>query len=70
VPQRFYVAQQARGGDRHVYASRSRFVPDALLGHFDCCAWPEAAPVTRNALRVAEPAPAIDLAARMRGLWR
>ncbi len=29
VPQRFYVHQQSAYGDRHVYASRSRFIPDA-----------------------------------------
>src|SRR4029078_6960669 len=43
VPQRFYVTQQSRAGDRHVYASRTRFIPDALLPHFDACAWPHAA---------------------------
>jgi DNA helicase-2/ATP-dependent DNA helicase PcrA len=69
VPQRFYVTQQARGGDRHVYASRSRFIPDALLEHFDCCAWPVAAPAGAAA-RAAEPRAPIDLAARMRALWR
>jgi hypothetical protein len=35
VPQRFYVHQQSRSGDRHLYASRTRFVPDALLGLFE-----------------------------------
>ena len=30
VPQRFYVHQQAAHGDRHVYASRSRFIPEAV----------------------------------------
>ena len=35
VPQRFYVHQQASYGDRHVYASRSRFIPDALLELFE-----------------------------------
>src|SRR5207237_9474047 len=28
VPQRFYVHAQALHGDRHVYASRTRFIPD------------------------------------------
>jgi len=28
VPQRFYVPQQRRNGDRHVYGARSRFVPN------------------------------------------
>jgi len=68
VPQRFYVTQQGRGGDRHVYASRTRFIPDALLDHFDCTAWPLA--------EAREPAPGagasagLDLAARMRALWQ
>ncbi len=43
VPQRFYVHQQSATGDRHVYASRSRFIPDALMPLFECTAWPVAA---------------------------
>src|SRR5438046_6275627 len=39
VPQRFFVHRQAGSGDRHVYAARSRFIPDALLGHFERRAW-------------------------------
>jgi DNA helicase-2/ATP-dependent DNA helicase PcrA len=35
VPQRFHVMQQRAWGDRHLYALRSRFLPDALLAHFD-----------------------------------
>ena len=30
-PLRFFVRQQSRFGDRHVYAPRTRFIPDALL---------------------------------------
>src|SRR5207249_9828089 len=30
VPQRFYVHRQSAYGDRHVYASRTRFIPDEL----------------------------------------
>ena len=33
VPHRFYVHQQARGGDKHLYASRTRFIPG---GHRRC----------------------------------
>ena len=43
VPQRFYVHQQAAHGDRHVYASRSRFIPDALTALFESAVWPVAA---------------------------
>ena len=35
VPQRFYVTQQAALGDRHVYASRTRFITDQMLPLFD-----------------------------------
>ena len=34
VPQRFYVTQQRQAGDRHLYGGRTRFLPDALLPHF------------------------------------
>jgi len=37
VPQRFYVHQQTQYGDRHVYASRTRFIPDHLVKLFDRC---------------------------------
>jgi DNA helicase-2/ATP-dependent DNA helicase PcrA len=35
APQRFYVTQQRVWGDRHLYAIRTRFIPDALLPLFD-----------------------------------
>ena len=31
VPQRFYTYQQSKTGDRHVYACRSRFIPDGII---------------------------------------
>jgi len=68
VPQRFYVTQQGRNGDRHVYAGRTRFIPDALLDHFDCTAWP--VHEAREPQPSAAPGASIDLAARMRALWQ
>jgi ATP-dependent DNA helicase UvrD/PcrA len=65
VPQRFFVHGQAAKGDRHMYASRTRFIPEALLPTFERTTWPSAAaspsPVGR--------APHIDIRARMRGMW-
>jgi DNA helicase-2/ATP-dependent DNA helicase PcrA len=40
VPQRFFTYGQSAQGDRHVYASRSRVIPAALMPLFDCAAWP------------------------------
>jgi DNA helicase-2/ATP-dependent DNA helicase PcrA len=69
VPQRFFVSQQPARGDRHVYASRTRFVPESILKHFEICSWPAAAAETS---RDGEPRPAIriDVGARMRAMWR
>src|SRR6202040_2151095 len=42
VPQRFYVHHQPGTGDRHMYATRSRFIPSSILEHFETCSWPPA----------------------------
>ncbi len=69
VPQRFYVHRQARFGDRHVYASRSRFVPAAILKHFECKGWspPSASPAATATIEGRGP---VDLAIKLREMWR
>jgi DNA helicase-2/ATP-dependent DNA helicase PcrA len=68
VPQRFFTHGQHARGDRHVYASRTRFIPDRLLGLFEKTVWPVA--VTGATARRASQGPRIDVGARMRGMWR
>jgi len=68
VPQRFFTHGQNAQGDRHVYASRTRFIPDELLGLFERVAWPEVEP--ELAARGASKGVRVDIAARMRGMWR
>jgi DNA helicase II / ATP-dependent DNA helicase PcrA len=68
VPQRFFTHGQQAKGDRHVYASRTRFIPDRLLGLFEKTTWPLA--VAGAAARVPGQGPRIDVSARMRGMWR
>ena len=41
-PQRFFTHQQPSAGDRHTYASRTRFIPAAILDRFDVTGWPRA----------------------------
>jgi len=65
VPQRFFVHGQPRNGDRHVLASRSRFVPAGLLGLFERVTWP----VAEAESAMAAKGPRVDLAARMRAMW-
>jgi DNA helicase II / ATP-dependent DNA helicase PcrA len=68
VPQRFFTHGQHAHGDRHVYASRTRFIPDRLLGLFDRMSWP---PVAAGApARAASHGVRINVGARMRGMWR
>ncbi len=67
VPQRFYVHGQPKNGDRSVYASRTRFIPAPLLKHFDRETWPAAGAAPQ---RAAADGPRVDLAARMRSMWR
>jgi ATP-dependent DNA helicase UvrD/PcrA len=69
VPQRFFTHGQASTGDRHVYASRSRFIPDDLLPSFERLSWP-LAPAGFTVTPRAAQNPAIDVGARLRGRWR
>jgi DNA helicase-2/ATP-dependent DNA helicase PcrA len=67
LPQRFYILQQARGGDRHVYAARTRFIPERILDAFQWGCWPSAGRVGEGVAR--RPAAPIDLGARVRARW-
>lgn len=62
---KFYVTQQSRNGDRHLYASRTRFIPRHMLNHFEVTHW--AAPIAGSP--PAEKVPVIDISKKMRGMW-
>ena len=69
VPQRFYVHQQAGMGDRHIYGSRTRFIPDRLVSFFE--RMPRPPQPAGLAERNLTPAAAkIDIASRLRGTWK
>jgi DNA helicase-2/ATP-dependent DNA helicase PcrA len=68
MPQRFFTHGQHAQGDRHVYASRTRFIPTSLLGLFEQTVWPPA--VAGAAAHSASQGPRINVGARMRGMWR
>jgi DNA helicase-2/ATP-dependent DNA helicase PcrA len=68
VPQRFFTHQQAKLGDRHVYASRSRFVPDLILGSFARRHWRDQ---TDRPIEVARKVgSSVDVAASLMRMWR
>lgn len=68
VPQRFFVPQQTPGGDRHVYAQRTRFITKAMLPLFDNVLWPPLKPLDASA--IAPNAPKVDIGAQLRGMWQ
>ena len=68
LPQRYFVHGQQAFGDRHVYAARTRFIPDRLLKFFEQTTWPTAS--HRSAARRPDQGARIDVSARMRAMWR
>ncbi|MER9318367.1 ATP-dependent helicase [Mesorhizobium sp. M0659] len=67
TPQRFFTHGQAARGDRHVYASRTRFIPASILGAFEQTSW---ASVHAKDDPRHRPEVRVDLGARMRGMWK
>jgi DNA helicase-2/ATP-dependent DNA helicase PcrA len=71
VPQRFYVHNQTHLGDRHVWASRTRFIAAHLMPFFDAYAWPRVAePAAPGAAGLAAAAQAkLEIAAKLKRMW-
>ncbi|HTE40864.1 MAG TPA: ATP-dependent helicase [Steroidobacteraceae bacterium] len=67
APLKYYITQQAKMGDRHVYGARSRFVTDAVMRTMDASSWP-AAHQSGKASRQ-ESGARIDVARQVRDLW-
>ena len=68
VPQRFYITGQASTGDRHVYAGRTRFIPNRLLARFEQHSWPRVDGDAASSVSVEQVR--IDIAAKMRAMWQ
>jgi DNA helicase-2/ATP-dependent DNA helicase PcrA len=68
VPQRFFTHQQAKLGDGHVYASRSRFIPDSILGSFATQNWRDQTDGPVNVARKA--GSSVDVAASLMRIWQ
>jgi ATP-dependent DNA helicase UvrD/PcrA len=66
APLKYYVTNQSKMGDRHVYGAKSRFLTNTVMARLQPTVWPDnhdpspsAAPVT----------PKIDVAGKLRGMW-
>jgi len=65
APLKYYVTQQSRMGDRHVYGAKSRFLTRTVMACFDQVAFgePERADAARSG------AATVDVAGKLRGMW-
>jgi DNA helicase-2/ATP-dependent DNA helicase PcrA len=68
TPQRFFTQGQPALGDRHVYASRTRFIPKGLLEFFERTSWPASEAPAPTAGPAS--APRVDVGDRLRAMWR
>ena len=64
-PQRYYVTQQHRHGDAHVYGARSRFLTPAVIDSLECSSWGEAAAPAGAAAAAVR----VDIGKRLRDMW-
>ncbi|HUN68164.1 MAG TPA: ATP-dependent helicase, partial [Burkholderiales bacterium] len=64
-PLKYYVTQQSRMGDRHVYGAKSRFLTRKVMACFDEVSWSD----EREANRPGTKAAPVDVAAKLRGMW-
>lgn len=65
-PLKYYVTQQSRVGDKHVFGARSRFLTDAVMQTLKRQSWPDSPqPLVANSASGAR----IDAGARLLGMW-
>jgi DNA helicase-2/ATP-dependent DNA helicase PcrA len=68
VPHRFFTYNQTKWGDRHVYASVSRFIPTSIRHCFDCQTWSDRSRSNGKPLRKLNTK--VDVAASVAQIWR
>ncbi|MES1938717.1 UvrD/REP helicase [Salinisphaera sp. T5B8] len=68
-PLRYYVTEQHRHGDRHVYGATSRFLTPRVMRHFEAVTDGAVEPARTSAPQTPRP-PQIDIAAGARALWQ
>jgi DNA helicase-2/ATP-dependent DNA helicase PcrA len=70
APLKYYVTQQSRMGDRHIYGARSRFLTPNVMSTLTEVAWPAAAPGSARTLTAPSTNLRIDVTAKLGELWR
>jgi DNA helicase-2/ATP-dependent DNA helicase PcrA len=66
APLKYYVANQPKHGDRHVYGARSRFLTKAVMATLDAITWPEDGDQPGA---IASTKARVNVAGKLRGMW-
>ena len=66
APLKYYVTQQSRMGDWHVYGARSRFLTRKVMACLEESVWPEG---EGGVTGPAQDAPRVNVAEKLRGMW-
>jgi len=66
APLKYYVASQARLGDRHVYGAKSRFMSNAVMLRLELITWP---PHQQTEMSSAPQRSPIDITSKLRRMW-
>ncbi len=69
APLKYYVTQQQRWGDKHVYGARSRFMTASVLAAFEPRVWPAGADEPTAARSPTGAGVRIDATSRLLGMW-
>ena len=67
APVKYYVTQQSRQGDKHIYGARSRFVTADVMACMAQISWPEAAEFVNQSTKMR--GARVDIAGKMRTMW-
>jgi DNA helicase-2/ATP-dependent DNA helicase PcrA len=65
APLKYYVTQQSRMGDRHVYGAKSRFLTRTVMACFEPVVYGESS----ESVKPAANQPPVDVASRLRDMW-
>jgi DNA helicase-2/ATP-dependent DNA helicase PcrA len=66
APLKYYVTNQSKSGDRHVYGAKSRFLTAAVMATLNPVAWPDA---HDGALDARATQARVNVAGKLRSLW-
>ena len=68
APLKFYVTQQRRFGERHLYGARSRFLTEPVLATCESVAWPTGGAQAAGQGHAVHNV-RVDAAAQLRAMW-